>query len=149
MKGVSIESFEVVGVGVRTKNSDEMNLSKAKIAPLWGQFFLDVLPKISEGAGVYGVYTNYESDHTGLYDLVACTDDMSLDKLSDSVSFNVESGKYLVFSAKGELPKVTINLWVVIWHYFSVSNCAHERAYTTDFEFYKDDFEIEISISIK
>lgn len=149
MKGVSLESFDVVGVGVRTKSSDEMNPSKAKVSPLWGKFFLDVLPKVSEGAGVYGVYTNYESDHTGLFDLVACSDGLSLDKLSDGVSLKIKSGKYLVFSAKGELPKATINLWVAIWHYFSASNCVHERAYTTDFEYYKDDFEIEISISIK
>ncbi len=149
MKGVSIESFEVVGVGVRTKNSDEMNPATTKIAPLWGKFFLDVLPKVSTGAGVYGVYTNYESDHTGLFDIVACSDGMSLDMLGDGVSLKIESGKYLVFSAKGELPKATINLWAVIWHYFNARNCVHERAYTTDFEFYKGDCEIEISISIK
>ena len=65
IKKVEIESKTVKGLQVRTKNADEMNPETQKIAPLWGRFFNEVLPTLGEGATVYGVYHNYESDATG------------------------------------------------------------------------------------
>ena len=44
---------------------------------------------------------------------------------------------------------MVIDTWKKVWAYFSDINNKHRRAYTTDFEFYKNANEIEIYIAIK
>lgn len=144
-----IKGFEVTGFVIRTTNADEENPSTAKIGNLWSTFYANAAPKLDERSKVYGLYTHYESDFTGAFDVVACADTLSPEKLPDSVKFSIASGKYITFSATGEMPKVVIDLWREVWNYFSAENCPHERAYTTDFEFYKSADEIEISIAVK
>ena len=46
----------------------------AKIAGLWQQFYTDIAPNLTPSSQVYGVYTHYESDVTGEFDVFACTD---------------------------------------------------------------------------
>jgi len=41
-----------------------------------------------------------------------------------------------------------IETWGEIWEYFSNENSQYKRAYKTDFEYYKDQNEIEIYISV-
>lgn len=139
------ENITLNGLSVRTKNADEMNPSKAKIAPLWKKFFKEIAPTLIDGSRVYGVYSNYESDASGEFDLTACTDQ----KVPNANSIGVKSGKYLVFSAKGTMPKVVIDTWGEVWNYFSSDESKYERAYITDYELYKNDQEIEIYIGIK
>jgi predicted transcriptional regulator YdeE len=55
----------------------------------------------------------------------------------------------LVFSKKGEFPKVVIETWHEVWNYFTSKECEYERVYNFDFEKYSKDDEIEIYISIK
>jgi len=38
--------------------------------------------------------------------------------------------------------------WSKIWEYFANKNSQYKRAYKTDFEYYKNQHEIEIYISI-
>ena len=59
------------------------------------------------------------------------------------------SGKYVTFSASGEMPQTLIDLWGEVWSYFSAENCLYERAYTTDFEYYKSAHEVEVSIAVR
>lgn len=47
------------------------------------------------------------------------------------------------------MPQTVISLWEKIWDFFSSADCAYSRAYTTDFEYYKSESEVEISIAIK
>ncbi|TOM26552.1 GyrI-like domain-containing protein, partial [Vibrio parahaemolyticus] len=98
---------------------------------------------------VFGIYTNYESDFTGAFDVIACSDTLSPEILSDSVKVNVTSGKYVTFAASGEMPQAVIDLWGKVWSYFSSENCLYKRAYTTDFEYYKSAHEVEISIAVR
>lgn len=156
----NITGFDVTGISVRTCNQDEMNPDTAKIGTLWQTFFTQIAPKLTDDAKVYGVYTHYESDHTGMFDVIAGAeieiDTLTPNELKDNKatvenvsSINIQSGKYLVFSATGEMPNVVITLWQEVWQYFADANCPHERAYTTDFEYYKSDNEIDIYIAIK
>lgn len=145
----NIESFYVTGISVRTNNSKEMEPSTAQIGALWEKFYGELAPKLSQGSKVYGLYTNYESDHNGNYDVVACTDLELPNDTSGVESFNINPGHYLVFSDKGQMPQTVIKLWGQIWEYFSSPDCPHIRAYTTDFEFYKSENEIEISIAVQ
>ncbi|HFG1933513.1 TPA: AraC family transcriptional regulator, partial [Vibrio cholerae] len=51
--------------------------------------------------------------------------------------------------ATGEMPQVVIDLWNEVWNYFASEHCPHERAYTTDFEYYKSANSVEISIAVR
>lgn len=144
-----IEGFDLVGLSTRTKNANEADSSTAKIAPLWDKFGAEAAPKLRGTPKVYGVYTNYESDHTGLFDVYACSDMLSTEMSEDFTSVRIEPGKYLIFTAQGEMPQVAIDLWGEVWGYFSAPDCPQQRAYTTDFEHYVGSNEVQIAISIK
>ena len=146
---LNVESIVAVGFRVRTKNEDEMQPSTAKIGELWNKFYSESAPKLNNKSKVYGVYTNYESDYTGLFDVIACSDTLTLEDLKNSTRVTIQPGKYLTFSAQGEIPQIVFGLWGQIWDYFNSKDCQHSRAYTTDFEYYKSPSEVEISIAIK
>ena len=141
-----IDKINVIGTSVRTKNSDEMNSSTAKISALWEKFYTELAPKLGQSSRVFGLYTNYESDHTGAFDVVACSDVIDAQDLE---KFQINSGKYLVFNGAGEMPQIVIDVWGEIWNYFSSESCEYKRAFTTDFELYKSETEIEIYISVE
>ncbi len=149
MQTRKIEGFEVTGISGRTTNENEMNPATAKIGPLWEAFFADVAPKLSEKSHVYGVYTNYETDWTGAFDVLVCSDTLQAGDFADSVKGKIEAGQYLVFTAKGKMPQIVIELWEEILKYFDSESCSHQRAYTTDFEYYKSENEVEIYIALK
>jgi predicted transcriptional regulator YdeE len=146
IKKVEIESNIVTGLQVRTKNADEMNPETQKIAPLWGRFFNEVLPTLEEGATVYGVYHNYESDAMGEFDVLVGADALAVTEEMKSVE--VQEGKYLMFPVKGELPQAIIDTWMQVWAYFEDPSIDEKRAYETDFELYKSEDEVEIYIGV-
>jgi|GEM_PF-4538289 len=45
--------------------------------------------------------------------------------------------------------EMPIETWGKIWEYFSNENSQYIRAYKTDFEYYKNENEIEIYISVQ
>ncbi|MGO4095949.1 GyrI-like domain-containing protein [Vibrio cholerae] len=144
-----MNGFEVSGFIIRTNNADEITTSTAKIRDLWVRFYENAAPNLNEESKVFGLYTNYESDFTGAFDVIACSDTLSPELLPDSVQVTVASGKYVTFSATGEMPQVVIELWGDVWRFFGSESCPYKRAYTTDFEYYKSASEVEISIAIK
>lgn len=93
---------------------------------------------------MYGVYNKYKKDINSDYDYTICVE---VTKAKNAIV--IEKGRYLVFSKKGEFPKVVIEAWHEVWDYFASQECAYERAYNFDFEKYLKDDEIEIYISIK
>lgn len=145
MSVVQIEEKAINGIKVRTKNADEMSPDSSKIPGLWQLFYGDIAPKLEREASIFGVYCNYESDFTGEFDVVAGSD--MFEGGVDSVT--IQAGKYLIFEGKGSMPQAVIDTWSEIWRYFSSGEPEYVRAYTTDFELYKGDSEIQIYISIK
>ena len=146
IKKVEIESNRVTGLQVRTKNTDEMNPETQKIAPLWGRFFNELLPTLEEGATVYGVYHNYESDAMGEFDVLVGADALTV--TDEMKSVELQAGKYLMFPVKGELPQAIIDTWMQIWAYFEDPSIDEKRAYETDFEHYLSADEVEIYIGV-
>jgi predicted transcriptional regulator YdeE len=146
IKKVDIESNTVTGLQVRTKNADEMNQETQQIAPLWGRFFHEMLPSLKEGATVYGVYHNYESDAMGEFDVLVGADALAVTEEMKSVE--VQEGKYLMFPVKGELPQAIIDTWMQVWAYFEDPSIDEKRAYETDFELYKSEDEVDIYIGV-
>ncbi len=151
MKVVEIEKKTIHGVSVRTTNKNEMNPQTAKIGLVWQEFSQKVSVDYQGGEKVYGVYYNYESDANGEFDVLAGVENKS-EKL-DSVT--IKKGRYLVFHKEFEATddntriQAITETWGKIWKYFSDENLEYKRAYLTDFEFYKNQHEIEIYISIR
>ncbi|WP_085297460.1 GyrI-like domain-containing protein [Cognaticolwellia mytili] len=141
------QSTNILGLSIRTSNQDEMIPSEAKIGDLWAQFYSEYGGKLTEKSNVYGVYTDYASDFNGQYSVYAAAD--TLDASDELIALTLSAGKYLVFSAQGEIPGSVIALWKHIWHYFSSGETAHERAYTTDFEHFKSATSVDIYIALK
>ena len=143
---IELQTKTVTGLQIRTKNADEMNPETQKIAPLWGRFYSELLPTLSEGATVYGVYHNYASDAQGEFDVLVGAD--TLEETVEMKSVALQAGKYLMFPVKGELPQAIIDTWMQIWAYFDDHSIDERRAYETDFELYKSADEVEIYIGV-
>ena len=147
IKKVELTAKTIKGLQIRTKNADEMNPETQKIAPLWGKFFAEIMPTFSATPPpLYGVYSNYESDAFGEFDVL-----VGADVLEESDSFKsvtLEAGKYLVFTAKGELPQAIIETWGQVWAYFEDPSIDEKRAFKTDFELYTSETEAEIYIGV-
>lgn len=138
-----IDSFTVTGFRVRTQNSDEFNPETAKLPNLWQQFYSSN-PTLN--TTIFGVYSGYESDALGSYDVtVGTTIDNNQSVESEAVKIN--SGNYLVFQGKGQMPQTVIEAWKRIWDYFSEKN-PYQRCFMTDFEEYKNGDEVAIYIGI-
>ncbi len=149
---VSEAEIRFIGEAVRTTNQAESNPSSARIPGLWGRFFAENIPggiqDKTEPTAVLGVYTNYESDHTGEYSLIAACRVSSLDKIPDGMTGGViPASDYLVFAAKGAMPQALIAAWGSVWNYFA-SPRAYRRSFTTDFELYQGREEVGIYIAV-
>ena len=66
-----IKNMTIAGITERTKNEDEFNPSTARLPRLWERFFSENLSReiLQDNSNplVYGVYSDYESDASGLY----------------------------------------------------------------------------------
>lgn len=150
MQTIQTSSFSVTGLSVRTTNAREMSGQDGLIGPMWQTFFQTIAPVLREGSQVYGVYLDYESDHSGLFSVMACTDQTDLPATSEQyVSKNIDSGRYLVFPAQGQMPQAVIDAWGEVWSYFESDQCPHQRAYTVDYEHYVDSDSANIYIAIE
>ena len=147
MKVTRIKKLMIAGISEVTNNETEMGEESGKIAALWGNYFeKDVYKKTFDKSNsdfMYGVYSDYESDASGNYKV---TVGVEVTKAKNAIV--IEDKKYLVFTKKGELPMVVVELWEEIWEHFE-KNSEYERVFEIDFEKYAKEDEIEIFVSIK
>jgi predicted transcriptional regulator YdeE len=142
-----------IGIGVRTRNADEMDPRKARIPALWGRFFGEgIAAKIARppaGALVVGVYSDYESDHSGEYSLTAgVIADARTTVPAGMHKVSIPPGDYLVFRGRGEMPGVVVETWRAVWEHFA--DPAHgKRAYAVDFELYGGPDAVDVHVSVK
>ncbi|MES2826083.1 MAG: GyrI-like domain-containing protein [Pseudomonadota bacterium] len=148
MNVIRVNEKIIFGLGARTNNENEMNPQRGKIADLVQKFDALVSVNYRSGARVYSVYSEYETDSSGNYSVLVGTDKVESSRV-ELESVKIQEGNYLVFSAQGQVPKIVFETWSRIWEYFDNENCSHVRAYSTDFEFYKSQSELEIHIAIK
>ncbi|SFX49837.1 GyrI-like domain-containing protein [Pseudomonas sp. NFACC36] len=145
-----VEPFTVAGLQVHTRNADEERPDTARIGPMWQQFFneglFDRIPARLSESFVYGVYSNYESDATGYFDVTA---GVQVDATSAGFpAVAIEGGDYLVFSAQGPMPDCVIQTWGLIWAYFA-DNPQTLRRFATDFEVYSGPDSVAIYIGVQ
>lgn len=133
MEIVKIDSFQFVGIAVRTTNA---NGQAAKdIGALWSKFINEgIVSKIPHKVDdtIYVVYTDYESDHTGYYTAaLGCRASKSDEIPEGMISKEIGGGSYQKYTAKGDLTKnAVVEVWNEIW------KSDTKRAYTADFEVY-------------
>ena len=153
MDFLQIEPFNIIGISVRTDNSDYIKLSN-DIQNLWHKFIseniINIIPrKINNN--IYCLYTDYEADHTKPYSaILGCMVD-NLDTIPDGlVGKNFSGGKYNKHTAKGSiLQGVVFEKWKHIW------SLDTPRSYIADFEVYSEkaqnieNAEVEIFIGIQ
>ena len=137
------------GLSTRTDNATEMDASKGKIPALWQTFDATVPVDYKNGERVYGVYSNYESDHNGEFTVLAGFDGKIFPSNLSLEQITIPAAKYLVFIHKGEMPQIAIAAWTEIWQYFSNNKAEYQRLYSTDFEYYPNGNEIEVHIAVK
>lgn len=149
MEILQCDEKKLVGLKVRTKNENERNASTSKIATLWNKFYDEVYNKVLIGGEVYGVYSGYESDHNGNFDVFAAVESKQDDIVHEGmVTLAIESGKYLVFSTEQSEGNLVLALWQQVWQYFSQEGCPHKRAFTTDYEVFNTNKIIKLHIAI-
>ena len=141
------QPIPIAGISIRTTNAAEFNPVTGKIAGLWGRFFseglFDSLPHKLPNSPVYGVYSGYESDYMGAFDVTA---GVATSQLQGQLT--LQAGQYQVFSASGPMPQTVLQTWGLVWQYFQ-SNPNVLRSYATDFEAYLGTDKVEIHIGIK
>ena len=153
IKGKTMELVEreekiIHGISTRTRNASEMDPATSKIAPLWQKFDKHVDVEYKKGYRVFGIYSDYESDMHGAFNVLAGTDQVNAKSSIALETKTIPAGSYLVFIAKGEMPKIAFEAWGQVWDYFSKDDQAYERAYTIDFEYYAHN-EIQVHIAVK
>jgi len=149
MNLVEIEERTIQGFITRTCNANEMDPRTSKIATLWMEFDNKIEVDYKNGNRVCGVYFDYESDANGEFSVLAGTDQSNINSATKIESIIIPKGKYLVFKAKGDIPKIVIETWAKVWEYFSQDDAEYKRLYTTDFEYYVSQNEIEVCIAVK
>jgi len=146
---VHLEEKTVAGLRIQTRNSDpNMTLS---IGGLWQDFFAKgIYQSIAnkQNDKSIGLYTNYESDANGPYDMMVCCEIQNTSNLPDSVhAQTIPAGKYAKFIVQGDTQKVVAEFWMELW------SMDLDRKYSCDFEEYQsggdmNNAEIHIYIAL-
>ena len=146
-------SKRVVGLATRTSNAAEINPATARIPQLWGTFmaegWFDRLEKMGATGPAVAVYSAYDSDHTGNYQVLVGRELRDSKKLPKPLEQVVAGpGSYLVFRSLGSMPQAVIDGWQTVWAYFD-REAQPERAYTFDFEIYDGSDAVDIWIAVR
>lgn len=140
------EAFNVAGITVRTTNRDEGDQHSARVSKLWTRFFDErvyaVTPNRVDDMRLYGVYSAYESDARGAFDLTT-----GVAVSEGPAAVRIEAGDYLVFKGQGEMPQMVRALWESIWRYFE-EHPEIRRSYRSDFEAYNGPDQVAIHIGV-
>ncbi|SFM54972.1 GyrI-like domain-containing protein [Variovorax sp. OV329] len=139
------EAFSIAGLTTRTCNEDERDPRSARIGKLWERFFDEAryeAPHRVNDMRLYGVYSGYESDADGKFDMTA-----GVAVMGDPATVRIEAGDYLVFSGQGPMPQMVLALWQSIWQYFE-ANPGVRRTYRSDFESYGGPDQVDIHIGV-
>ncbi len=154
----NLDSFEVIGLSVRTRNSDEFNPQTAKIGAII-QRYLGLHKKIANRLNqetTLAVYTDYEHEHHGAYTfLIGSVVEPGTQPPEGFTARTIPAQSYAKFTTEvGAMPKMEIDAWLKIWS-MTPKELDGERAYRTDLVVYDDRLEdpktsaIDILIGLK
>jgi len=146
-------AMRVAGIALRTNNASEANPAAGKIPGLWQRFRSEDWFGRLEQAGAFGppigVYSAYESDASGSFQILAGREVTAASHVSPPLQLvSIPAGTYLVFQSGGRLPDSVIRGWQEVWTFFDRSD-APARAYTCDIEIYPNAETVEIWVAIE
>lgn len=142
---VEIEEFNIIGLSVKTKNKD--GKAREDIKTLFGNLIkedvIDAIPgKLTYE--IFCIYTDYESGDKGEFlAVVGCKTESLNDIPEGFIGRKIEKSLYRHYKIEDSNPDKVAKLWQEI----SASNT--DRKYTTDFEVYGENADINIYISVK
>ena len=144
---------QVVGLAIRTTNAAEVDPATALIPGLWGRFgaeqWAERLGKLGARGPTLAVYSRYESDASGSYQLLVGRELSGRAPDGDALETElIPQREYLVFRCPGPLPQAVIEGWHRVWNFFEQPQ-APARAYTADFEVYSDSQPVEIWVATR
>ena len=143
----------VVGLATRTTNAAESDPALGKIPKLWGRFrnenWFDRLKHSGAFGPPVGVYSAYESDDTGSYQILVGREVPTPASPAPPLQLvSLPEARYLVFRRSGSLPQMVIAGWQDVWAYFAGKDAA-ARAYSFDFEIYPNATNVEIWVAVR
>jgi predicted transcriptional regulator YdeE len=134
-----VAAFSVIGLAVRTTNAREMSGQDGQIGPLWNKFMqggATAIPGVIEPGTIYAVYSHYDSDETGPYDLILGKSVQPGQEVPPAMkSISIPAAHYLVFTATANSPDAIKAAWTQVYEYFA-QHKNERRAFTADFEQY-------------
>ncbi|MFM1651021.1 GyrI-like domain-containing protein [Brevibacillus sp. B_LB10_24] len=137
---VTLGERKFAGISVETDNEREMS-GRGKIVSLWEQYRQEQVQQQicnrTDGNQTIALYSQYESDETGLYTYSIGSFVDSLEGRENQLAgIVIPPAAYAVFtSRKGPLAEVVLETWQVIWEW---SKGGVQRAFTADFEVYDE-----------
>lgn len=142
-----LEAFDVAGPVARTTNSAEREPATGRISALWARFFAEGVMSLTPHRDMsdlrnFGVYTRYESDAQGAFDVVAGV------AVTQGGVVRIEAGDYLLFTAAGPMPQAVVATWVQVWRYFE-DHPEIARRFGTDFEAYTSPLAATVCIGVR
>lgn len=152
MEKITIETFQVIGIAVRTCNTD--GTAAQDIPALWGRFMSEGLAeKIPNRVNdaVFCIYTDYEGDYQQPYLTLLGCQVKDLSQIPEGmVGKEIANANYEHIKVVGDISGEAIyGAWTKIW----ASDL--DRAYLSDFEVYSADQcqsanpSIDIYVSVK
>lgn len=152
MEKIEEPGFQLIGLKLEGKTTNEANQSSTDCGNLWQHFekenIFDLIPnKVSNE--VYAVYYDYEKDETKPFSyFIGCKVDKNTVIPKGLNALEIPSQNYLKVTAKGVMTGCITDAWKKIW------NSAIKRKFGFDFEIYDErskdwnDAELDIYVSI-
>jgi predicted transcriptional regulator YdeE len=132
-----------IGIEIRTNNQECIPAMRG----LWEKFYKEgLLEKIPHkvNSTIYALYTKYEGDFTKPYSYILGCEVSSLEEIPEGFIWQtVPAASYAVYTTKGQYPQGLTAAWHAIW------KSTFKRAYTTDFEVYRTDFNPQTNPEVK
>lgn len=132
---VDVEEKTVAGLRVRTSNNDP-NMSRS-IGELWQRFYQDGIYQSIPGKRndkSIGLYTHYETDVNGAYDVMVCCE---VESSAEIQKETIPAGKYAKFIVRGHVQQAVAEFWTKLW------SMELDRKFTSDFEEYQSGGDME------
>jgi predicted transcriptional regulator YdeE len=136
---VELPAFAVMGPHTRTENRLEMSGEGGRIGPLWKRFMsgeAEAIAGVLDQETVFAVYSNYESDENGPYDVTLGKSVKPQQQTAAGIRIiHIPAARYAVFPIAASTPESVMSAWVSVYRYFAAS-IGHHRAFTCDYERY-------------
>ncbi|MDF2682212.1 MAG: yobU [Brevibacillus sp.] len=136
---VKLDEMCIAGIGIRTTNQQQSE-GNGSIGELWQRYYMegiqDRTPDRLDPDVVLGVYSEYESDEKGAYNLlIGAAVQPGSDVPQGLTVLSIPAGTYAVFTTRrGPLVEVVVEAWSHVWEWSHQS--GNKRTFTADFERY-------------